>query len=78
MQSVRMVLVQYCNSVLCLYKTHIINCCIERDYFSKIRKYSVITTLPKINCPGNYNDLRPVNILPDVSEIIEIISTTLT
>ncbi|CAH0559663.1 unnamed protein product [Brassicogethes aeneus] len=51
--------------------THIINYCIETSSFPKGWKLSYITPIPKVRCPTELKDLRPISILPTMSKILE-------
>ena len=52
---------------------HIVNFCIRNSVFPTDWKKAQIIRLPKINLPLNYNDLRPISILPVMSKILEYI-----
>ena len=51
--------------------THIINCCIEKEYFPLQWKIARIFPIPKTNYPTTNNDLRGISILPALSKIYE-------
>nr|CAI5834113.1 unnamed protein product [Callosobruchus analis] len=50
---------------------HLINTCIEHGCFPDIWKVSFISPIPKVNSPKDFNDLRPISILPCLSKIAE-------
>lgn len=64
-------MLKYCGSSLDKYITHIVNCCIEKNYFPQSWKVAVIRPLSKINDPKQFSDLRPISILPAMSKILE-------
>ena len=51
--------------------THIINCCIEKEYFPLQWKIARIFPIPKTNYPTTNNDLRGISILLALSKIYE-------
>jgi len=50
---------------------HIINSCILDNSYPKIWKKSIIKPIPKTQVPKDYNDLRPISIIPTISKILE-------
>lgn len=54
-----------------IYILHIINCCIEQNYFPTLWKTAVGKPLPKNNSPQGFSDIRIVSILPAISKIFE-------
>lgn len=61
----------YCSPYLDPYITHIVNVCLENNYFPEAWKTSVIHPLPKTKSPESYADLRPISLLPILSKILE-------
>lgn len=64
-------MIKYCSPVIDKYLTHIINCCIETDYFPSNWKCAIVKPYPKVLNPESFGDLRPVSILPALSKIFE-------
>ena len=53
------------------YVTHIVNCYIEQKVFPDCWKFSAVVPIPKVSNPSEYNDLRPISILPTLSKVLE-------
>lgn len=53
------------------YLTHIINSCIETNYYPRLWKLAVVLPLPKSNSVSEFRDLRPISILPAISKVLE-------
>ena len=53
------------------YVTHIINSCIECEFFPSEWKDATVLPLPKVENPVSYKDLRPISILPSLSKVLE-------
>lgn len=66
-----LVILKMCCNALIDYITHIINACITTSKFPNNWKESLIIPVPKINSPVSYKDLRPINILPVLSKVLE-------
>lgn len=64
-------MLKYCSPHIDQYVTHIINCCLETNYFPDQWKISVGKPLTKTNSPTTFNDLRIISILPLLSKIFE-------
>ena len=64
-------MLKYCSPFIDKYITHIINCCIELNYFPDLWKTSIGKPLPKISNPTNFNEIRIISILPAISKIFE-------
>lgn len=64
-------MVKLCLPLLLPYITHVINCCLENGYFPETWKQAVVCPVPKVNNPTQYNDLRPISLLPIFSKILE-------
>lgn len=64
-------MLKYCSPYIDKYITHIINCCLEVNYFPDNWKLSIGKPLSKVSNPNGYNDLRIISILPAVSKIFE-------
>jgi hypothetical protein len=59
-------------SDLCLKSlTDIVNCSIETKMFPNVWKIGLITPVPKMSQPVDYEDLRPVCVLPVLSKVLE-------
>ena len=59
--------VDYITSPVC----HIINECIRLCHFPDKWKISRISPVPKVNCPKDPSDFRPISILPILSKVYE-------
>ncbi|KAJ3647191.1 hypothetical protein Zmor_024723 [Zophobas morio] len=64
-------MIQLCSSVILPHITHLINCCIEADYFPTAWKTALIRSLPKVSSPESPSDLRPISLLPTLRKIFE-------
>lgn len=64
-------MVKYCSPFIDTYVTHIINCCIEVNYFPDQWKTSIGKPLPKTHSPATFNDIRIISILPILSKMFE-------
>lgn len=64
-------MLKYCSPFIDKYITHIINCCMEINYFPDLWKISIGKPLPKTSNPASFNDLRIISILPVLSKIYE-------
>ena len=64
-------MLRYCSPHLDQYITHIINSCLEHNYFPQHWKESIIRPLAKVSNPKELSDLRPISILPAISKILE-------
>lgn len=64
-------MIKYCSPEIAKYLTHILNCCIEENYFPSNWKCAIVKPYPKVLNPESFGDLRPVSILPAVSKIFE-------
>lgn len=64
-------MLRYCSPYLDPYITHIINSCLEYNYYPQHWKESIIRPIAKISNPKEFSDLRPVSILPAISKILE-------
>lgn len=66
--------VQKC-SYICPYiipvLTHIINCCIEANTVPATCKCVGVVPVPKVKSTPELKDLRPINILPTLSNLLE-------
>src|SRR5699024_2153307 len=47
------------------------NSCLLHSYYANVWKMYLITPLPKISQPTDFKHLRPINILPTMSKILE-------
>lgn len=47
----------------CLFFTHLINECFRKEIFPDAWKTARVKSIPKINNPERYKDLRPISIL---------------
>lgn len=66
-------MIKHCSPYIDKYITHIVNCCLERNYFPSNWKCAIVKPLPKTANPTSYGDLRPVSILPALSKVLEMI-----
>lgn len=64
-------MLKYCSPFIDPYIVHIINCCIETQYFPDQWKISIGKPIPKVSHPADHGDLRIVSILPVLSKIFE-------
>lgn len=64
-------MILYCCPYIVPYLTHIINSCIEKNYFPTCWKVAHVIPLPKVKNPSELKDLRPISILPVLSKLIE-------
>lgn len=64
-------MLKYCSPFIDQFITHIINCCIEQNYFPHLWKEAIGKPLPKIRDPTTFSDLRIVSILPAMSKVFE-------
>ena len=64
-------MLKYCSPFLDQYVTHIINSCIETNYFPDQWKTSIGKPLSKIKDPLTFNDIRIISILPILSKVLE-------
>lgn len=69
-------MIKNCCPIIEKYITHIINCCLEKNYFPSNWKCALVTPLPKNSNPQSFSDLRPISILPAMSKILEKITFT--
>nr|CAH7760650.1 unnamed protein product [Callosobruchus chinensis] len=53
------------------YITHLLNICIEKNYFPLCWKEAIVIPIPKTNDPKDFSDLRPISLLPVMAKIIE-------
>lgn len=60
-----------CCPVILPYICHIVNFCLEFSVFPDCWRVALVTPMPKTTNPSNYNDLRPISILPAISKILE-------
>lgn len=60
-----------CIPYLLPYITHIINFCLMNSVFPTSWKKAHVIPIPKISNPQNFNDLRPISILPTLSKVLE-------
>lgn len=65
------VMLKYCSPFIDQFITHIINCCIEQNYFPHLWKVAIGKPLAKIKDPTTFSDLRIISILPAISKIFE-------
>lgn len=63
--------VQICCPQILPVLTHIFNFCIEKSVFPDDWKISLVTPLAKVNNPNDFNDLRPVSVIPTIAKIFE-------
>lgn len=63
--------IKLCCPYLLPYLTHIINFCIKKSVFPLAWKIANVTPVPKVANPETVKDLRPINILPVLSKILE-------
>lgn len=68
---INITMIKYCSPFIEKYILHIINCCIEKEYFPSNWKCSLVMPLPKTNNPLSFGDLRPVSVLPALSKVLE-------
>ncbi|XP_063914273.1 uncharacterized protein LOC135130782 [Zophobas morio] len=71
LEQISLEMIQLCSSVILPRITHLINCCIEADYFPTAWKTALIRPLPKVSSPESLSDLRPISLLPTLSKIFE-------
>nr|CAH7750229.1 unnamed protein product [Callosobruchus chinensis] len=64
-------LILMCCPLIVPFLTHIVNHCLINGVFPDCWKVAVVLPIPKKNKPLEYKDLRPINILPVVSKILE-------
>lgn len=64
-------MLKYCSPFIDPFITHIINCCIEQNYFPQMWKLAIGIPLPKNSNPSSFSDLRIISILPAISKIFE-------
>lgn len=64
-------MLKYCSPFLDIYIVHIINCCIEHNYFPNNWKQAIVNPIPKVANPLTFGDLRPISILSVLSKIME-------
>ena len=64
-------MIQLCCPSIIPYITHLINCCLTEGYFPSVWKEATICPIPKINCPADVKDLRPISLLSIFSKILE-------
>lgn len=64
-------MIKICLPFLTPFITLIVNKCITSGKFPVAWKKSLVIPLNKINKPENLSDLRPINILPALSKIVE-------
>lgn len=62
---------QLCFPVIVNHITHILNCCIEENYFPEQWKTAYVVPLPKSANITGLKDLRPISILPAMSKLLE-------
>lgn len=60
-----------CCPYILSFLTHIINTCLSSNVFPDEWKIAKILPLPKKRDPVEYNDLRPISILPVLSKLLE-------
>lgn len=69
--NISIAMLKYCSPFIDKFIVHIINCCIEKNYFPSAWKTAIGKPLPK-NCnPKSFSDLRIISILPVMSKIFE-------
>lgn len=64
-------LINYSIQVTLPLITHIINTCIGHSVLPKSWRLSVVMPLPKKSKPKNFNDIRPISLLPILSKVFE-------
>lgn len=64
-------MLKYCSPYIDVFIAHIINCCIEHNYFPDQWKISIGKPLPKVKNPTDISDLRIISILPVLSKVLE-------
>ena len=64
-------MLKYSSPFIDKYITHIVNCCIEANYFPDPWKISIGKPLSKVANPVSFNDLRIISILPVLSKVME-------
>lgn len=64
-------MLKLCVPVIANHITHIINCSLERGYFPRAWREALVKPFPKIPNPTEYKELRPINLLPIMSKVLE-------
>lgn len=64
-------MLKYCSPFIDEYLVHVVNCCIEAEYFPDLWKQSIGRPLAKTSNPTSFNDLRIISILPAISKVLE-------
>lgn len=64
-------MLKYCSPHIIQFIVHIINSCIEQNYFPNEWKVAIGRPLPKKPNPSTFSDLRIISILPTLSKIFE-------
>lgn len=65
------IMLKYCSPFVDKFITHIINCCLEINYYPQQWKTAIGIPLPKNSNPVSFSDLRLISILPAISKIFE-------
>lgn len=60
-----------CCPLILPFVTHIINACLEEGTFPSAWKQALVQPIPKKSMPEEFKDLRPINILPVLSKVLE-------
>nr|CAI5863097.1 unnamed protein product [Callosobruchus analis] len=74
--NISLTMIKMCLPTLLPYITHIINSCLESGYFPKRWREAIVIPVPKNSSPSNFNDLRPISLLPLFSKLLEKIVQT--
>ena len=69
--SISLVMIKYCSPKIVPIVTHLINVCLENNYFPSFWKTSMVQPVPKVNSPSSLSDLRPISLLPVLSKVLE-------
>lgn len=64
-------MLKLCASRIIPHLTHIVNSCILESYFPAAWKTSLVVPVPKVQEPKEFQQLRPISIVPTVSKILE-------
>lgn len=71
MDNISLTMLRYCCPYIVQFIVHIINCCIEQNYFPNVWKVAIGRPLPKKSNPLTFTDLRIISILPTLSKVYE-------
>ena len=53
------------------FLTHVVNNCIMQSYFPVAWKIAIVNPIPKVTCPSELSEFRPISILPSLSKVLE-------